>query len=136
VKPIEPEEISGLLDGELTQQRADEVRRAIGEDESLGAIYRRLAAMDKDLKRCAEAAMFEPRVSIADTPTTRGIELAYVTVLLLAARALVKFLPFAVGIGLETVALVLVVSWVIVRLVKAAEPDDREIAQRIAADPG
>jgi anti-sigma factor RsiW len=134
MKPIEPAEISALLDGELSGQRADEVRRAIAEDESLGQVYEQLAALDGDLKACAAQAAFRPRVSIK-APSPLGVHVLVMAVLMLLVRLTVRLLPFGLAEVLELAVLALVVGWVLTGLLRAAEEDRRRLAGSTATDP-
>ena len=128
MKPIDPREISALLDGELTEQRAAEVRRAIAEDDSLRQAYRQLAALDGDLKACAAEARFRPRVS---TTEARGLPGGHV--LSLAGLAF-KMLPVGLAEVLELGVLALVVGWVLKCLLRASEEDHWRLARNTAAN--
>ena len=133
MKPIDPMELSALLDGELSPERADQVRRAIAEDESLRREYEELAALDADLKARAQAAVFAPRVSFLDAAALPGaavfapLPLIIVVLALMAARLALKAAPAALDVGLETGALALVVTWGLRRLLAAAARDQRRL---------
>lgn len=133
MKPIEPAEISALLDGELSGQRADEVRRAIAEDESLRQVYEKLADLDGDLKACAAQAAFRPRVSIR-APSALGVRVLAMAALMLLVRLTVKLLPFGLAEVLELAVLALVVGWLLTGLLRASEEDRRRLAGGTAAN--
>ncbi len=61
-EPIEPHELSGLLDGEVTPQRAEEIRRLMEEDAGLRAEFERLKRFDKAWSTAASQAAFRPDV--------------------------------------------------------------------------
>ena len=103
MKSIDPAEISALLDGELSPERADQVRRAITEDDSLRRLYGQLVGLDADLKAYVAAAMFRPRLSVAQEPSVKGFRVLLMTLALLITRLAVKFLPTSFGVGLEIV---------------------------------
>lgn len=132
MKPIDPAEISALLDGELPRQRADQVRRAIAEDEALGREYEKICALDGDLKVYAQSVAFRPRVSVSAAPASRIplIPLAFACLLL---RFVLKSVPPVLGTGLEIAVLVFLVGWALQRLLAASEQDCREAARDIAA---
>ncbi len=68
-KPLEPHELSGLLDGELDPTRAAEVRRAVEADTDLRAEFDHLSAMDRTWSAAAGQAAFRPKMIL---PTSRG----------------------------------------------------------------
>ena len=73
MRPVEPEEISALLDGELAPGRAEEVRRAIAEDRGLRELYQQFADMDSDLNSYAAACQFNPRLSLPGDVSVLGV---------------------------------------------------------------
>jgi anti-sigma factor RsiW len=130
MKPIDPAEISALLDGELPAERAEQVRRAIAEDEALRLEYEEIVALDTDLKACAQAAVFHPRVSLDVEPATR-IPLIALVVGCLLLRLVVKTAPslgatgLEVATGLEIGALLFFVGWTLRCLLAASEHEAR-----------
>ncbi len=73
MRPISPEEISALLDGELMPSRAEEIRRAMLEDERLRRVYEELAETDSALSSFAAACQFEPYVLLAGVSPVLGL---------------------------------------------------------------
>ena len=134
MRPIDPAELSALLDGELSVERAGQVRRAIAEDETLRREYEEIAALDVEFKAYAEAAAFRPRVSMAATTAPR-ISLLPLVVGLLLLRVLLKSTPFLVATGLEVVVLAFLVGWVLQRLVVAAEQERRAAQLEVLTAP-
>lgn len=115
MSPVQPEELSALLDGELSPERAQEVRAQVAGDSSLAKELEMLAHLDTRWRALATAAAFEPRVNLprrnqfwrwASVPT--GV------VALTGIRLAPKFLDSAfLGVSLNVLALVLLLSAVI-----------------------
>lgn len=124
MKPIDPAEISAWLDGELPPERAEQVRRAIAEDEALRLEYEAIVALDANLKACAQAAVFHPRVSLDVEPATR-IPLIALVVGCLLLRLIVKTAPSLAATGLEIGALLFFVGWTLRRVLAASEREAR-----------
>ena len=68
MKPIEPEELSGFLDGELAPERMREVERAVALDAELREQLESLRALDGEWRGLAADAQFTPTVRM---PTER-----------------------------------------------------------------
>jgi anti-sigma factor RsiW len=135
MRPIDRTEISALLDGTLSPERADEVRRALGEDESLQREYEQLAALDVDLKTYARAMMFKPRVSLPESPAVLRFPVPLVVSVLLLLRVIVKAIPPIVGSGLEVFVLVLVIVWLLKSLIRASDQEGQLVVSKIALLP-
>ena len=133
MKPIDPAELSALLDGELPADRAEEVRRAIAQDPALRRQYDRLAGMDADFRACASAAVFRPQVSIPAAASVPELGIVPLAILMVVVRAAAKLLPAALGIGVQIVVLVLIVGWVMRRIVRASEEEARRVAAAASA---
>jgi anti-sigma factor RsiW len=113
MKPIEPAEISALIDGELPTARAEEVRQAIAGDPSLRRAYDELLAMDADLRSSATQAMFPPRVALPETADSFGVRMFLAAAALVLLRVLMKLSPPELSAGLATALLAVVVGWVL-----------------------
>ncbi len=107
MKPIDRTEISAMLDGELSPQRADLVRRALAEDDALRREYEQLAALDADLKAHSQAVMFQPQVSLPESPAGFRFRVPLVIFVLLLLRVVLKAIPPVLGSGLEIFVLIL-----------------------------
>ena len=135
MKPVERMELSALMDGELSPERADQVRRAIAQDESLRREYEELAALDADLRARAQAAMFAPRISFPEATVVPNaaasvpLPMILGALALMAARLALKAAPPSFAAGVETVALVLIVTWGVRRLLRAADRERRRFAE-------
>ena len=62
--PIDPAELSGYLDGELSPERTETVRRALAEDPALAEQFSALESLDRDWTSAGMAAAFSPQVSL------------------------------------------------------------------------
>lgn len=121
MKPIDPMEVSALVDGELTPERAAEVRQAIARDAALRELYEQFTMVDADLNRCAAASTFNPRVSLSSTIGTTRLYLPHIVLALLAARLIAKLAPLGFGITLQAVILLALLPWIVARLVRLAD---------------
>ena len=131
MKPVSPEEISALLDGELSPDRAEEVRRAMAEDQALREVYRQLADLDRDLNSYAAACQFSPHLAWPSRSPALDVSLGAVALALLAVRILAKTLAFGPGLGVQCVALALVVGWLLCRLLPRLQEDPSQVAREL-----
>lgn len=121
--PIDPAELSALLDGELPAARAEEVRAALAQDPSLRQSYERLVVLDADWTARAAAALFRPRVRMAPNWVSGRFLTAAAVLGLLGLRLALKAQPPLVGAALEALLLALVVGWGLRRLLHATDAD-------------
>ena len=96
MKPVEPAEVSALLDGELSPGRAAQVRQAISEGSELRSVFEDLSAVHRELTACAAAARFQPRISLARSTSYPGAGVLGFALGLLVLRVMVKLLPMVV----------------------------------------
>jgi hypothetical protein len=129
MKRIDQAEISGLLDGELSAERADEVRRLVAEDDSLRGEYEQLAELDAEIKAYAEAMMFQPRVWIPESSVGLPFRVPLMIFGLLLLRLVLKTLPPVLGIGLEIVVLVFVIAGLLTFLIRVSNQEFRLLAR-------
>ncbi len=126
--PIDPAELSALLDGELSQSRADEVRAALAADATLREAYERLVALDADCQAKAAAALFQPRVQFSpDAFPARYLVFAGVIGLLLLRLAL-KASPPLVAAGAAALLLAVLLGWGLQHIIRATDADWRRSA--------
>lgn len=64
MRPIDPAELSALIDGELDDSRAAEVRAALAGDEALRARYAELTGADAHLRSIAAGVELSPRIRL------------------------------------------------------------------------
>jgi anti-sigma factor RsiW len=123
MKPVDPAEISALLDGELPPQRAAEVRRAIAADAELAALHAQLSGLDRELMSLARACEFEPNVSLAPVRPISYNSMWFVAMLLLSVRIAAKVLPFVPAVGLQAAAFVLLSTCLVYWLMRTLRND-------------
>jgi anti-sigma factor RsiW len=116
--PVEPWELSGLLDGELSPERAAQVRAAIESDPALRQQWETLARLDHQWSDRAAGADFAVRVSlpIVRWPLAASV---LVGVLLLVVRFVPKFIAPTVGLLLQSAVLALLLTCAVVLVNKA-----------------
>ncbi len=131
MQPISPEELSALLDGELESDRAEEVRLAMSQDESLRRMYEQLAKTDNALASLAVGYQFEPRISLPETSPVAGLPVYSVALCLLAVRVLAKVLPQGPGILLQVLAIGLLAGWLFYRFLPDLRADRWQVAHEL-----
>jgi anti-sigma factor RsiW len=90
--PIDPAELSALIDGELPPERARAIEALIAGDPALRAEYEGLRALDARWREAAGEAMFMPEVRLAPAPVRIPlVGVAAVVLVLLLARVGGKF---------------------------------------------
>ena len=134
MNPVSPEEISALLDGELGPGRAEEVRRAIAADQSLQRLFQQHYAFDVDLRAYSQELMFRPQVSVSNYSLLVIRRVFNTALILLMVRFVVKVIPSGFGIGLEIMALALVVGWVLLALIRISEEERVHLVQAVATN--
>jgi anti-sigma factor RsiW len=123
MKPIDPTDISALLDGKLSPEDTDRVRRALAENSSLRCEYEELAALDAELKASARAAMFLPEVVLPKRSKDIRLNLPLLVLILVALRFGIKATPLFIGSVVEIVFLFILLGWGLQYLLKASEHD-------------
>ena len=122
MKPVEPAELSGYLDGELDVARTAEVRELLSRDAALLAQFEALRATDANWRAAAASAAFVPRLQLP-APRARATSWARIAALalaLIALRVLPKLGgPMVWGIALHAVALAIALVW-IVRMIRSS----------------
>jgi anti-sigma factor RsiW len=135
MKRVDPSELSALLDGELTAQRAAEVRRAIADDPALRREYEELAQLDDDLRAHAQEAVFEPRVEIPQRQRGLRPHVVWLAPLLVIMSLALRMLPLPIETGVEVAVVVILVPYVLRRLLLDSEQERRALANGITASP-
>ncbi len=111
---IKPHELSGLLDGELTPQRAEEIRRLMDEDAGLRAEFERLQRFDKAWSTAGSQAAFLPEIILPPQGKARAWWLTRLVpglCFLLAARLLPKLGPaFMLSLAVHAMVMLLVIA--------------------------
>ena len=123
MKPVDPAEISALLDGELPPERAEQVRRALAEDGELRCVFENLSVVHGDLTACGVAARFRPRISVPSSTRFPAVGVLGFTVAMLVLRVTAKLVPLGVGAVFQAAALALILWWVSSCLVRLAHEE-------------
>jgi len=116
MKPIEPEELSAFLDGELGGARAGEVKAALKSDPVLRAEFNALAEKDAAWQSAAGTSVFAPKVQLARHASSirPWLGTAAILIVLVAVRMLPKLTDgLEFGFILHGIALVIALAWVI-----------------------
>ena len=123
MKPVDPAEISALLDGELSPERTKQVRRAIAENSELRCVFENLSAIHRALTACAAAVRFQPRISLARSFGFPAIGVLGFAVAMLVLRLTAKLVPLGVGVVFQATALAIVLWWVSTCLLRLAHDE-------------
>ncbi len=120
MKTIDPAELSALLDGELTPQRAREVREEIERTPSLKVEFEQLRRADADCRARASSAEFRPAVKLpAKRAASPAASWIFVVALLAALRVFTLMVPTRfLGVVLNSVAFAGILFWVILLATK------------------
>jgi anti-sigma factor RsiW len=123
MKPVEPAEISALLDGELPPDRANEVRLAIETDPSLRSMYEELLATDADLRDAAVRAMFQPRVAFPSVERSYASYVLLASTILVVLRLAMKLSTTQWATALSIALLAVVVGWLLRQLMQLSDQE-------------
>jgi anti-sigma factor RsiW len=115
MEPINPEELSAYLDGELDAHRAREVSTAIENDPATRQAYKIIAEADYAWRAAAQSARFRPKIALPSRIALESAASMCATILLLlAVRALPKLSDAITwGLMLQGVALGAMMLWVV-----------------------
>jgi anti-sigma factor RsiW len=116
MKPIDLEELSAYLDGELDARRMRELETAIASDPALRLAHQRLADADAAWRLAAKSASFQPTVLLPTRSLLRSSALGCGAVLaLVMVRALPKLSDaLALGLLVQLPVLIALMIWVVV----------------------
>jgi anti-sigma factor RsiW len=129
--PLDPAELSALIDGELSPDRARVVEAMLARDPALKAEFDALRAQDAGWREAAGDATFVPAVRLPQPApaAVTGPGLAAVVLLLLAARFGGKFIE-ALGPSLLLNLAALVLVGVAVLAAARADGDGAPVSAR------
>lgn len=116
MKPVQAEELSALLDGELEPGRAREVEMQIAADPALRAEFEALSEEDAVCRAAAKAAVFSPEVRLPENPRGAGWLTALALSIggLIGVRIVLKLTGSDVlAFGLPAISLMLVLAAVV-----------------------
>ena len=128
MQPVDPAELSALLDGELPASRAEEIRAALRQDPQLQRTYDQLVALDADWKERASTAMFQPQVSLEERFIPGGWLVTAAILVLLGFRIAVKLQSPLLGSCLEVLLLAMLVGYGLHRIMHATDADRPRLA--------
>lgn len=129
MKPIELEELSAFVDGELDARRMREVESAIANDAALRLAHQTIADADAAWRLAVKSARFEPTVKLPTRSRLRSPAFACAAVLLLMVVHALPKLSDALTVGLlvQLPALIAVMIWVVVLTRTWSDADGRRI---------
>lgn len=116
MKPVEPEELSAFLDGELDPGRASEVGKQLADDPALRAEFEALEGWDAVWRTAAATGVFAPDVRLPTeaSPITQGACFAILAASLVLLRMGPKLADApTLGIGLNALVLATVLAGII-----------------------
>jgi anti-sigma factor RsiW len=98
MKPIQPEELSAFLDGELSAQRTREVQQQLDSDDVLRDQIDSLQGLDQKLRAAAFDARFKPSIRLPSTvePASRVLGIAALGAVLAGLRLTLKMVDVEV----------------------------------------
>lgn len=126
MRQVQKEELSALLDGELSPQRAEEVRARIEADPALREQFDALVHLDARLRRAIEQVAFIPNVVLSigrasEIPAWHWPAGIVVVLVLIGTRLLPKLAELPLfGVGVQ-VAACAAISFIVVRMAREAE---------------
>lgn len=127
MSPINRNEISALLDGELSKEREEQVLHAIAKDPALQHEYGLLAGLHTEWLATAGGAGFCPDVSLPADRNTVPFSLPLFASVLLILRVAAKTVSPVTAFSLELMVLVLMMTWFLRTLIPACNPVPRTL---------
>jgi len=123
MKPIDPTEISGFMDGELDSEREKEIRQAMTEDASLRLEYEKLSRLDAEFKSYGHQILFQPNVQIPRSLPLRPLHFPLLGIPLLILHIAIKFLPPVLSGVLVILLLCFVICWILRSLLQSSDQE-------------
>jgi len=130
MEKIDRAKISALIDGELSQEEADLVYKAIAEDESLRREYEEIAKLNGELKSYAQKVMFRPEVTFPKSSVSLNIPIPVMIFAILILRLFLKLISSIIGSCLEIIVLGLVVTLVLQYLIRVSDQERQILLNR------
>jgi len=130
MEKIDRAKISALIDGELSQEEADLVYKAIAEDESLRREYEEIAKLNGELKSYAQKVMFRPEVTFPKSSVSLNIPIPVMIFAILILRLFLKLISSIIGSCLEIIVLGLVVTLVLQYLIRVSDQERQLLLNR------
>ena len=123
MNPIQPEELSALIDGELDPQREREIRTELAVNAQLRTELDTLRRLDASVRAAAEKAAFDPSITFAPRSEFPWASMFALVGMLLFIRFAVKFLDTQALIWLSNIAALVATLAVTMRLRLGADVD-------------
>jgi len=127
---IDRAKISVLIDGELSQEEAELVYKAIAEDDSLRKEYEEITKLNGELKSYAQTVMFRPEVTFPKSSTSLNIPIPVMIFAILILRLFLKLIPSIIGSCFEIIVLGLVVTLVLQYLIRVSDQERQLLLNR------
>jgi anti-sigma factor RsiW len=130
MEPINPEELSAYLDGELDAHGASQIKAAIENDAATRHAYQILVEDDSAWRAAAQSAQFRPKLALPSrTALGSVVAMCAALLFLLVIRALPKLSDALTwGLMLQGAALVAIMVWVVVLARKTPDFDEPKAA--------
>jgi anti-sigma factor RsiW len=127
MKPIEPEELSAFVDGELDARRMREVEAALSTDPALRAAHKIIADADAAWRAAVTLGRFETTAQLMAHSWLQSPALTCAAALVLVVvRALPKLSDaLALSLLLQLPLLIALMVWVVVLTRNSPDPDGR-----------
>ena len=112
--PVQPEELSALIDGELDPLRAAEVEMQIAADRELRVAFEALRDMDDRWRTAARTIAFVPEVRLPARAAWNGrFMVLAVAIALVGVRVAVRVIDTTtVGFAFQMLVLAAVLAWI------------------------
>jgi anti-sigma factor RsiW len=135
MSPLDPAELSALLDGELSPARAEEVRCSIAADPALRAVYDRLVGQDAQWKAGAAQLTFQPQATLGRGLLRRRLRGAALVLGVVGFRLGLKLAPAPLEFAVALLGFALVAGWGVSFFLRATEEDCARLASHPLAPP-
>jgi predicted benzoate:H+ symporter BenE len=116
MKPIDPVELSGFIDREMTEERSEELRQVAADTASLHEELERLSRADSRWRAAARSAAFrvEIRLHREKLFTFSAAQASLLIAFLMGIRFLPKLMStLTLGFALNGIALAIVIAWIV-----------------------
>jgi len=123
MNPVDPDELTALLDGELPAQRAEEVRGALAAAPSLANKFEQLVELDAEWKASAARLMFRPRASLRRGLYRRFLHATGLVLGLVGLRLGLKLALPSLEIVVALAVFAVVAGWGVGYLLRRSEED-------------
>jgi len=131
--PFDPAELSGLLDGELSLERAEEMRHLLTSDPTLHEQYERLVRLNAVWKSDSSRLVFRPQVSLTGGLMAHRLIIACLVLSIVLIRLTLKLVPQPIEIGVALVLFAFLLGWGLRLVLRETEEDCHWLVERSAS---